>query len=94
MNGKITFIETVGPNKGQCKTFTESFARDVMFDKIFKKLKWEQIEANVVPEDKERARELYEIELAQLTSLTNFQICDKKEIKCGRPHTYRTFFIV
>ena len=78
MNGKITFIETGGPDRGKYKTFTESFTRDIMFGKIFQKFKWEQIEANIVPEDRKRARELYEDELAQFTAPTNIPDVQQK----------------
>lgn len=78
MNGTITFIETVGPEKGKHKTFSESFTRDIMFGKIFQKFKWEQIEANIVPEDRGRARELYEEELAQFSALTNIPDIQQK----------------
>ena len=78
MNGFITFIETVGPERGQHKTFSESFARDIMFGKIFQKFKWKQIEANIVPEDRKRARELYEEELIQFSALTNIPNAQQK----------------
>lgn len=78
MNGNITFIETVGPDSGKHKTFSESFARDIMFGKIFQKFKWEQIEVNIVPEDRARARELYEEELVQFSALTNIPNTQQK----------------
>ncbi len=70
MNGFITFIEMVGPEKGQHKTFPENQTKDIMFGKIFQKIKWEDIEPQVVPEDRARARELYEEEMVQFISLT------------------------
>lgn len=73
MNGKIRLIETVGSQAGTPKEFTESFARDIFFGMIFQKKTWGSIEPNVAVEDRVRAKQLFEEELAQFISLTNTQ---------------------